>query len=145
VHYGDTSALLKLYAPEPDSPFFLQLLARTDEQIFTASVAAVEIQCALHRKEHFGDLKPGGAAAAIECYREDIRCGRVIEIPFGRDVLEEASNLINLAFRRKRRILIRSLDIIHLASAKAAGVRLMIATDARLREVASLVELRLLP
>jgi predicted nucleic acid-binding protein len=145
MHYWDTSALLKLYAPEPDSLYFLQLLARTDEQIITASVAAVEIQCALHRKEHLGDLKPGGAAAAIECYREDIRRGRVVEIPLGGDVLEEARKLISLAFGRKRRILVRSLDMIHLASAKAAGARLMVATDARLREVASLFELRLLP
>ena len=143
--YWDSSALLKLYIPEPDTPYFLQLVAGTDDQILTSTVAAIEILCATHRKESVGDLKPGGGAAAFEKFLDDVRVGRVIEIPYGRDVVEEARKLLKHTYGGPRRILIRSLDVIHVASAKVSGIKLVVATDARLRDAASLANMKLLP
>jgi predicted nucleic acid-binding protein len=143
--YWDSSALLKLYILEPDTPYFLQLVAGTDDQILTSTIAAIEILCATYRKESAGDLKPGGAAAAFDKYLDDVRLGRIIEIPFGKDVVDEARKLLKHGYGSHRRILIRSLDIIHVASAKVSGTKLVVATDTRLRDAASHANMKVLP
>ena len=141
--YWDTSAILKLYIHERDSGYFLGLVSETEDQIVTSTIASIELLCALERKERNGDIKPGGAAAAFDRFLDDAGRGRIVEIPFGRDVIQEARRLIGLVSHR--RILIRSLDMIHVASAVAAKATCLVATDSRLRQVASLADLNLLP
>ena len=141
--YWDTSAILKLYVRERDSDYFLNLVARAEEQFLTSAIASMELLCALERKERNGDLKSGGANAAFERFLNDTRRGRIVEIPYGRDVLEEARKLFG--YVSDRRILIRSLDMIHIASAIAVKAKSVVATDSRLRQVASLASVKLLP
>jgi len=80
--YWDTSAILKLYVPEKDSAYFLDLIARTDEQVLTSAIASMELLCAFERKERDGDIKPGGADAAFDKFLNDTRRGRIIEVPY---------------------------------------------------------------
>ena len=141
--YWDTSAVVKLYVRERDSGYFLSLLAGTDEQLATSAIASMELLCTLERKERDGDLKPGGAGAAFDQFLHDTGRGRIIEIPYGRDVIREAQKLIRIISRQ--RILIRSLDMIHVASAIAVKATSVVATDSRLRQVAALANLKLLP
>jgi uncharacterized protein with PIN domain len=61
VAYWDTSALVKLYVTEPDSSYFIQLIAKTDEPIISSAVAITEALCVFYRKEHALALKSGGA------------------------------------------------------------------------------------
>jgi len=143
--YWDTSALLKLYVAEPDSPYFLELLAGGDDPLLSSSIATTEVLCALHRKEHAGDLKPGAAETVFRRFMSDVDAGRIVTIPYGGDVLSQVNTVARLAFRRPRPLPIRSLDAIHIGSALAAEARTLIATDTRLREVASLVRLKVLP
>jgi len=141
--YWDTSAVVKLYAREQDSGYFLNLIAGTDEQVVTSAIASMELFCALERKERSGDIKPGGAGTAFDQFLNDIRRGRIIEIPYGHYVIQEARKLIEPVSRR--RILIRTLDRIHIASAVAVKATWVVATDSRLRQVASLANLKLFP
>jgi predicted nucleic acid-binding protein len=141
--YWDTSAILKLYAPEMDSAYFLRLATRAEEQVVTSSIASIELLCAFERKERNGELKRGGAKAAFEQFLSDTRRGRIIEIPYGHDVVEEARKLLGLV--RDQAILIRSLDMIHVASAIAAKAKTIAATDSRLRQLASCASLKVLP
>ena len=142
--YWDTSALLKLYVTESDSPYF-DSLAETSEPIFSSEIVIPETLCALHRKEHSGDLRRGGARTVFRKFSADIDAGRIVTIPYGRDVIAEAQKVVALAYGRPKPFLIRSLDVIHIASAVVSKARALIATDTRLREAAALVGLDLIP
>ncbi len=143
--YWDTSALLKLYVAEPDSTYFLQLLEGGADAILSSSIVTTEVICALYRKEHAGDLKQGAAGTVFRRFMTDVDAGRILTIPYGADVMREANTVVRLAFDQPRPLAIRSLDAVHVGSALAAKARTLVATDARLREVASLAQLKLLP
>lgn len=145
MRYWDTSALLKLYVSEPDSAYFLELISRTDEPLATSDIASAEVLCALFRKESARDLKPGGASTVFRRFRADSRAGRIVLIPFGPDVFQQVERVARLAFERRPPIPVRSLDLIHLASAAAMKATTLVATDQRLRALARLAALNLLP
>lgn len=142
--YWDASALLKLYVAEPDSPDF-DLIANTEDPIVSSAIVSTEVLCALYRKEHAGDLRPGAAKTVFRKFLSDAQTGRIILIPFGDDVVTKAEHLVKLAIEQPRPVLIRTLDVIHVSSALVSKARALVATDARLREVAALVRLKVLP
>jgi uncharacterized protein len=145
VDYWDTSAALKLYVAEAESGYFLDLIAASDQPIATSAIASAEFLCALLRKEAEGDLKRGTARSLFRRFRSDCAAGRVLLIPYGNDVLEEAEKLARLAYERHQPTLIRSLDLIHMASAVSAGARRIVVTDQRLRALAALLKIEALP
>ncbi len=143
--YWDTSALLKLYVAEPDSSDFLDLITHSKEPICSSAVAAVEVLCALSRKEQAGDLGRGAAGALYRKFTTDCDAGRTILVPYGRDVLAEAEELAALAFSQLRPVKIRSLDLIHVASAVAVSADAIVATDRNVRRCAALARIKVLP
>jgi predicted nucleic acid-binding protein len=145
VNYWDTSALLKLYLPEDDSGYFLDSVVASDQPLVSSAIAAVEMLCALYRKESVGELKRGGALAAHQRFLGDSREGRIVLVPYGEQVFTAAEEIVRLAFRRARPVMVRSLDAIHVASALTARARVMVATDTRLRLVAAMAKLKLMP
>jgi predicted nucleic acid-binding protein len=145
VNYWDTSALLKLYVPEDDSGYFLDLVVASDQPIVSSAIATAEMLCALYCKECAGDLKSGGALAAYRKFLGDCRAGRIVLVPYGEQVFTAAEEIVRLAFRRARPVMVRSLDAIHVASAVTARARIMVATDTRLRQVAAMAKLKLMP
>ena len=145
MNYWDTSALLKLYLPEDDSGYFLDSVVASDQPLVSSAIAAVEMLCALYRKESVGELKRGGALAAHQRFLGDSREGRIVLVPYGEQVFTAAEEIVRLAFRRARPVMVRSLDAIHVASALTARARVMVATDTRLRLVAAMAKLKLMP
>jgi predicted nucleic acid-binding protein len=145
VNYWDTSALLKLYVPEDDSGYFLNSVVTSDQPLVSSAIAAVEMLCAVYRKECIGDLKRGGALATYQRFLGDSREGRIVLVPYGEQVFTAAEEIVRLAFRRARPVMVRSLDAIHVASALTARARVMVATDTRLRQVAAMAKLKLVP
>jgi predicted nucleic acid-binding protein len=145
VNYWDTSALLKLYVPEDDSGYFLNSVVTSDQPLVSSAIAAVEMLCAVYRKECIGDLKRGGALATYQRFLGDSREGRIVLVPYGEQVFTAAEEIVRLAFRRARPIMVRSLDAVHVASALTARARVMVATDTRLRQVAAMAKLKLAP
>lgn len=143
--YWDTSALLKLYVSEPDSPYFLDLIRRSDEPILSCNIAEVEVLCALYRKEQAGDLKTGAAIALFEEFSTDLSAGRIVSIPYGTDTVQESRRLVKTVYEEKPPLSIRSLDAIHLASALLSKAKSVVTTDGRLREGAGLFGLEVLP
>ena len=141
--YWDSCTLLKLYIPETDSDYFLDLIAATEEQVVTSAITSMELLCAFARKERNGHIKSGGAKAAFEQFMYDTRHGRIIEVPYGQDVVLQARNLLELL--KSQKLLIRSLDMIHLASAVSLKAGAIVTTDDRLRQIAILAKQRLLP
>ena len=145
MNYWDTSALLKLYLPEDDSGYFLDSVVTSDQPLVSSAIAAVEMLCAVYRKESVGDLKRGGALATYQKFVGDCRAGRIVLVPCGEQVFTAAEEIVRLAFRRARPVMVRSLDAIHVASAVTARARVMVATDTRLRQVAAMAKLKLMP
>jgi predicted nucleic acid-binding protein len=145
VDYWDTSAILKLYVPERDSAFFLDLVAKAGQPVFSSAIAATEVLSALFRKERAADLKPGGARALFRRFQADCSVGRIVLLPYGGDVIAEAEKLVRIAFEQHPPVMVRSLDLIHVASAVVGKATSLVATDERLRAFASLVRLTLVP
>ncbi len=145
MNYWDTSALFKVYAPEDDSGYFLDLVVSSDQPIVSSAIATAEMLCALYRKEWAGDLHSGGALATYRKFLGDCQAGRIVLVPYGEQVFMAAEEIVRLAFRVARPVMVRSLDAIHVASAVTAQARVMVATDARLRTVAAIAKLKLVP
>ena len=145
MSYWDTSALIKLYAPEPDSSYFLDLIAHAEGPLLCSDIARAEVLCTLYRKEHAGDLAAGAAAVLFDHFLGDIDAGRMVLIPNDLEVAQKAHTLLKQAYSQPQPLLIRSLDAIHVASALTAKATTVIATDARLREVAKLLGFAVLP
>ena len=143
--YWDTSALFKLYVPESDSPYFLNLAEESAEVIATSTISATEMLCAAFRKERAGELIAGGAAAVFQAFLEDCAEGRIVAIPYGEDVIAAAREVLKAACRGPRPVMVRALDAIHAGSAKAAGAKTVVATDTHLRGAARLIKLKVLP
>lgn len=135
--YWDTSALIKLYAPEPDSNHFL-LLIRTRPEIPAISfLHRVEMYFALVGKEQRGEIKPGGAVLLFGSFQSHVRQGRYLEIPWGQDVERQARQALDHCSAHHPRIPLRSLDGLHLGAARAANIQTIFSTDTHLRMAAT--------
>ncbi|MDA1313988.1 MAG: type II toxin-antitoxin system VapC family toxin [Acidobacteria bacterium] len=144
MSYWDTSALLKLFAAEPDSPVFEER-ARQESLIACSAIVSTEMLCAMYRKEQLGDLTRGGARMALHQFQLDLDSGRILTIPYGQDVAIEAEKVVKAAFGPRQQLPLRSLDAIHVASALVAKSKVIVATDARLRNVAAFVGIAVYP
>jgi hypothetical protein len=51
MNYWNTSAPIKLYVAEVDSPYFPQLLGNSDEPNISLAIVATEGLCVRYRKE----------------------------------------------------------------------------------------------
>jgi predicted nucleic acid-binding protein len=143
VTYWDTSAIFKLYVSESDSPFFLDLLAQTQEQVTSSVILRLEVLCAAWRKEQSGEIKT--ANSVVRELDQHIEAGKVVLIPYGPNIVAEAEKLLQLIAGLTTRRMLRSLDTIHLASALESKATSFVATDIRLREIAALAGLKVLP
>jgi predicted nucleic acid-binding protein len=145
VTYWDTSALLKLYAEEPDSPKFWKLLLASLDAIRTSTIARAEMFCALRKKEFSGELNHGAAAVLFARFIKDVQSGRIVLIALTDEVYREMESFPHLGSQARRPLMLRTLDLIHIASARAARSRQMVATDERLRAAAQDAGLTVVP
>lgn len=118
--YLDSSALVKLVSPEPESRALTELLTGWPERISSA-LARVEVPRATRRA--------GGGENSLR--RAEKVVGRVGLIRLEQTILDEASGLGPPE--------LRSLDAIHLATALSVGEDLggMVCYDPRLAEAAT--------
>lgn len=143
--YWDTSALLKIYVPEIDSEYFIDLIARNEQPICTSVIGEVEIRCALIRKERCGDIPRTAATRAMNRFFKDCTDARIIRVSCGDEMTRRAIEVVELGRASRRPVLIRSLDAIHVASALSVRAAGIVATDIRMREVAAMAGLTVIP
>jgi predicted nucleic acid-binding protein len=144
LEYWDTSALVKLFVLEADSDWFVNL-AKASPVILSSAFARIELSCALLRKEAETGIPHGAAKTFRERFREDCRADRFRLIPYDQDVIQEAERIADLAYSQSKPILIRSLDLIHLATASVAGATVLVTADLRQRELAILLGMKVQP
>ncbi|MEO5926667.1 MAG: type II toxin-antitoxin system VapC family toxin [Bryobacteraceae bacterium] len=145
MDYWDTSALFKLYAEEPDSEWFSDYLERHPAPIYSSAICAIEIPSAAYRQlraKNLNVLAISEITKRLQIHRD---AGRLVHIPCSADVVSQAQRVVILAAGQSHPLMIRSLDAIHVASALAIRAKTMIATDIRVRAVARLSGLKLIP
>ena len=138
--YCDTSALLKLYLPEPGSDAFNEVVEDRDD-VLVSDLAVTEIISAVARRLRQGSL---GREAARRLQHAII--GRLDEGVYHR--LE----LTREVHRRAEHVLLslpetplRAADALHLALATSARAASLASFDARLAAAASAVGLAIYP
>lgn len=115
--YIDTSALLKLVHPEPETMPLFTWLARHPEDLISSMLIRAESRRALLRNDPAALAKLQGVLAFVA------------QIPVTEDILDRAAALPDPG--------LRTLDAIHLASAATIpGVKTMLAYDRRLAHAA---------
>ena len=134
--YWDTSALIKLYAPEPDSSDYLRLLLQRPEDLAICFLHRVELYFALCGKESRGEIAGGSAKRLFQLFEQHVSAGRYYLIPWGEDVASEARQLLDEAFNATSPGMLRSLDGLHFGALRAAKIQSVVAADMRMRDAA---------
>jgi predicted nucleic acid-binding protein len=140
--YWDTSALLKCYAPEPDSAAYRSLLGNRT-LIAICFIHRVEMAYALRQKEIRGEILPTAAGHLTARFDRDADEGRFVVLPWGPDLVQAARDILNRCVSAPEPVAIRTLDGIHLAAARLAGIRDIATTDRRMRAAAETLALKL--
>ena len=105
--YFDSSALVKLVVQEPESDALRRFMRRhARERRVTSALARVEVVRA---------VAAGGPGAVAHARRQ---LARIDQLAIDRDLLDAAATLAP-------GVVLRSLDAIHLAAARALGTELM--------------------
>ncbi|RSM86922.1 PIN domain-containing protein [Kibdelosporangium aridum] len=143
IVFGDASALVKIYADEPESE-----LIRGIPSMVVSQIARVEVPSAIWRKARCGELSGDEAALLVADFEADYygtADGRSRFIPVDITVV-----VLEAAARLARRHYLRSGDAIQLASAVLAAeadpdITGFAAWDKRLREAAATEGFTLIP
>lgn len=150
MSYWDTSTLVKLYVKEPDSVVFKNY----DLELRTATRSAPPVTCWLtlyearavfHQKESDGSLPTGAAEQLYTELLQDIAAGEIRLIEVAAELEKEYGVVLRSCYQQTPPIRLRTLDAIHLASAKLAGESEFVVTDARLRNAAERLGFVLFP
>lgn len=140
--FADSSALVKLYAPEPGDHHVTGLAELT-----ISALARVEVPAALWRKHRSGELPAEAAATLAARFAHDYagaeRPARFAIVPVVPAVLDLAAQLVGSAG-------LRAYDGVQLAAATiardaGAGIQSFACFDADLRRAAALNGFKLLP
>jgi predicted nucleic acid-binding protein len=144
MSYWDTSALGKLYFPEPDSSTFARKAASTTIMI-TARLALHEMRRVAFRKECDGLIPSNTAEVVLSQVDRDIAAGQIRVVEMDARAEAEFSIIMARCYRQSPPIPLRTFDAIHLAIARANGESELVATDKRLRAAANLLGFTLYP
>lgn len=145
MSYWDTSTLVKLYANEPDSAVFENHALNVSAKAVTSRIALYEARATFQRKEAEGILQTGCAHQLYNQLAQDVAAGEVRLVELGADVEREYGQVLAACYRHTPPIPLRTLDALHLASARVAGETELVATDKRLRTAAKLLGFSLFP
>ena len=135
--YWDTSCVLKLYAPENDSGQWASYALDADDEFASSTLLETEMVCALWQKELRGEIVAGAASKLCALFRSDISSGRFTLYPVGSDVRELAEELAAACYAAADPVPLRTLDVLHLATARLIKSRVLATTDRRMRAAAA--------
>lgn len=143
IAFADSSALVKLYADEPDH----QLVRKLDVLVVSA-LARVEVPAAIWRKNRMGELDPADAAVLIAAFEADYHGSTGDQPRFA--VVAATASVLEAAARLVAAHGLRAYDAVQLASAQAAAqtvpdCRTVAVFDVTLRAAAAAAGFAVLP
>jgi predicted nucleic acid-binding protein len=121
MSYWDTSTLVKLYAQEPDSDAFENYALGIPAKPVTSRITLYEAHATFQRKEAEGILQPGYAPKLYAQLLQDVAAGELRLVELGADVEREYGQVLGACYQQSPPISLRTLDALHLASARVAG------------------------
>lgn len=145
MSYWDTSSLVKLYAQEADSAAFENYALHAPTKAVTSRIALYEARATFLRKEAEGVLQPGCSQKLYNQLVQDVATGELRLVELGADVEREYGQVLGQCSRQIPPIPLRTLDALHLASARVASETELVATDKRMREAAKVLGFALFP
>jgi predicted nucleic acid-binding protein len=135
--YVDTSCLVKLYYPEPESARVAELVS--GQVLVFLSLHDLEISNALELKLFRGEARPAQVRKVAALIEEDIRTGVFHRPPVMWEEVWSSAKLFAKAHSRTGGC--RSLDILHCAAAKHLSVTTFVSSDDRQRRLAKAIGL----
>jgi predicted nucleic acid-binding protein len=137
MSYWDSSALVKLYVKEADSPQF-EALALVDPLV-TGTVGLHEARVMFRRREAEGVIPPGQGAALFAELSADVAAGEIREQRETDLVRVKFGEVLEACFSQTPPAFIRTNDALHIASSLVAGEGAFVTADARQRAAAVLM------
>ena len=138
--YLDTSALIKLYVPEPESEDLeAALLGRRD--LVVSSLAITEATSAIARRRREGVFSAADAARLHTTMVNHLSDGVFLGVELAPDIHRQAERLL-LAVAD---VSLRAADALHLALAIAAEAQTLVSYDDRMRRAADSVGIIVFP
>jgi predicted nucleic acid-binding protein len=138
--YCDTSALLKLYLPEPGSEAFNRAVEGRDD-LFVSDLTVTEIVSALSRRLRQGSLLHGAARRAQRAIIGRLDDGAYQRVELTRDVHRQAEDFL-LSLTETP---LRAADALHLALATSVRTASIASFDVRLLAAARAIGLAIYP
>lgn len=130
--YVDTSAAVKLYVPEPESPSVDRILrGRTD--LLVSDLTVSELASALGRRRREGTLEASVAARIYRRFLSDLSDGLFLRVELTSEVHREAERMLLAS----PLLPLRTLDALHLASAATHDARTILTFDLNLARAAA--------
>jgi predicted nucleic acid-binding protein len=130
--YLDTSALAKLYVPEPESDVLDATLAGRHD-LLVSELAVTELTSALARRVREKTLDAMGARRVYNQLLRDLRAGELRLLDITSATHREAERILMTVGRQ---LPVRAADSLHLASAALADVRAFVTYDHQQYEAA---------
>ncbi len=144
MSYWDTSCIIKLYTPEPDSVVFRDFLEKGATCV-TSDLTPLEFWATVRRKESEGVLASGEALKVQTALEADLADEAILMKTCFAAVKARYHMIVDQCHSRVPPIFIRTNDALHLAAALCAGETEIVATDKRLREAALALGLTVFP
>ncbi len=142
-HYADSSFLVSCYIVDANTPSAKAWLSRTGAQLRLTALHALEVRNAFQLGVFRGLLSTGDAGAAWANLEKDLRSGRLVKAAVKWPVALRIA--ARLSERHTAATGTRSLDILHVAVAKALRAAELVSFDSRQRTLAVVAGLRAVP
>ncbi len=129
--YLDSSALAKLYVPEPESDA-LDALLRGRRDLLISELAITEVMSAVARKRRDGMLTAAQTFEIRDAVLADADSGSFYRLDLNPSVHRQAERLL----LNVESVALRTLDALHVALALQGSASYVVTFDARMRDVA---------
>lgn len=129
--YLDTSALAKWYLNEAGSDAFVAYLQSLDVAVIS-SLTRTEMRSLLARRCRMGEIDSALSSLLYAAFLDDIASGALSQVPVPDERYDEAAHLI----ARYPEHPLRTLDALHLAVARHAGVDALATADSVMADAA---------
>lgn len=142
-HYADSSFLVSCHVTDANTPQAKGYLLRVGVPLVFTALHALEVRNAFALGVFRGLFSSGDAAAARANLETDLRSGRLVKKAVNWPMVLRIA--VRLAERHSATVGTRSLDVLHVATAKVLRAVEFVSFDTRQRTLAATVGLKVAP